>query len=524
MPKVLLIGLDGLEPSLVHRWSEEGRLPNLARIAEEGAFMDCASTVPPVTFPAWTTCVTGVNPGRHGMFDFTETVPGQYAIRFVNSTYRRAPALWNILSEAGKRCCVLGVPGTYPPEDINGIMVAGWDSPVCTRVDRSFVSPPDAYSKVRDWHFADFQESNIGPGWHEHALPKLLDGIGVKERIAAELIEREPWDFFMVVFGESDTVSHHFWMFQDANSPRHRPGPANAIRDVYERLDRAVGALRTVAGRDTVIGVVSDHGFGGAGTEVIHLNNRLAELGFLRFRPARESVLKRAGLTVVPPRWRGGLFRRLTGLAARAESLARYSGIEWSQTQAWSEELDYFPSLRINLQGREPQGVVEPGDYDDVVEALTSTLEAWEPIARVRRRDEVFSGPYVESAPDLIVEPALENGYSRPVLRAKGGASIERLAPDMYEGGKERGMNGTHRPTGVFMLSDAIHADACSLADVAPTVLALLGVAAPPMDGESLVGGGAVREPATFEQTPVAYTAEEEAVLEERLRALGYLE
>src|SRR5690606_3672525 len=88
MSRVLLIGLDGFAPSLARRWASEGRLPNLRRIAERGALLECASTVPPATFPAWTTCVTGVNPGRHGIVDFTEMVPGQYAIRFVNGTFR----------------------------------------------------------------------------------------------------------------------------------------------------------------------------------------------------------------------------------------------------------------------------------------------------------------------------------------------------------------------------------------------------------------------------------------------------
>ena len=115
MARFLLIGLDGAEPSLCERWMDEGRLPALAALRARGSFMPCRSVDPPVTFPAWCTCVTGVNPGRHGIFDFTEHVRGEYAIRFLNSTHRRAPALWNILSEAGKRVCVLGVPGTYPP-------------------------------------------------------------------------------------------------------------------------------------------------------------------------------------------------------------------------------------------------------------------------------------------------------------------------------------------------------------------------------------------------------------------------
>lgn len=524
MPRVMLIGLDGLEPGLVRRWMAEGRLPNLQRIAESGAFLDCASTVPPVTFPAWTTCVTGVNPGRHGIIDFTEMVPGDYAIRFVNSTYRRTPAFWNVLSDAGKRCCVLGVPGTYPPEVIDGVMVAGWDSPVCTRVDASFVHPPEMFDAVRDWRFADFQESRIDESWHDRALPKLLEGIDTKERIACDLLAREPWDFFMLVFGESDTVGHHFWMFHDENSPRHRPGPEHAIRDIYERLDRAVGELRVAAGDDVLIGIVSDHGFGGAGATVAHINNFLHDAGCLEFSPMRESILKRLGLTLVPPGMRGALFRKLGGLASRAESASRFGGIDWSHTRAWSEELDYFPSVRINLRGREPNGTVEPGDYDATVDALRSDLEAWKPVGRVWRRSEIYDGPHADKAPDLIIEPAYESGYTPTFLRARGGPALRDLSPEEFTGGKERGMNGTHRPTGVFMWSESIGADRCTLADVTPTVLAALGVPGPEMEGRSLTGSGSTSGYRATERPVEPYTAEEEAALEQRLRELGYLE
>jgi len=269
MARFLLIGLDGLEPSLAERWMDEGRLPYLAQLRDRGSYLRCASVDPPVTYPAWTTCVTGVNPGRHGIFDFTEMTRGAYGLRFVNSTDRRAPAMWNILSAAGKRVGVLGVPGTYPPEKVNGFMVSGFDSPVATSVDRSFVYPAALYESVKDWRFADFQESDIGPGWHDMALTRLLEKIAVKESIAADLLKREPWDFFIVVFGESDTVSHHFWLFHDPGSPRHQTGYETAIRQVYERLDHAVGTLIEAAGDDVTVGICSDHGFGGAGTGVV---------------------------------------------------------------------------------------------------------------------------------------------------------------------------------------------------------------------------------------------------------------
>lgn len=524
MSRVLLIGLDGAEPSLVERWMDEGRLPHLSALRERGTYLPLESTMPPATFPAWTTCVTGVNPGRHGIIDFTQMIPGQYALRFLNASDRKAPAIWNVLSSAGKRVAVIGVPATYPPESVNGVMVSGFDSPVCTAVDKSFVYPNSLYTDVRDWRFADFQETDIGPGWHDRALPRLLEGICVKESIAAKLLRREPWDFFMVVFGESDTVSHHFWMFHDPKSPRYRPGHENAIRDVYMRLDAAVGRLVQEAGEGVLVGIVSDHGFGGAGTGVIHPNNWLAEQGYLRFAPESSGLLKRVALKFVPERLRGLLFRRFQRIAAGAESSARFGGIDWEHTRAWSEELNYFPSIRVNLKGREPNGQVEPGQYDAFCRELCARLESWPAIAKAWRRDEVFLGHETETAPDIILELALEDGYSYSCLRSRGGASMRRIGPDEYLGGKERGMNGNHRHAGVLFLSVPTVAGAAQIQDVAPTVLATLGVDAPPMDGTSLLGPVTERDYEGPANAARPYAQEEEGAIEQRLRALGYLE
>lgn len=526
MPRCVIIGLDGAEPALVEAWMREGQLPNLAAIAARGAYLPLQSTTPPATFPAWTTCVTGVNPGRHGIFDFTEILPGAHALRFVNASHRKAPALWTILSAQNKRVAALGVPGSYPPEPVNGVLVAGFDSPVATHVDASFVHPARRYPEFREWTFADFQESHIGPGWHDMALPRLLAGIARKEAMTEALLREAPWDFFMVVFGESDTVSHHFWMFHDPGSPRHRPGRESAILQVYRRLDTAVGKLAAAAGEDALIMIVSDHGFGGASDGVVHLNNWLAETGRLRFRTgARGSALKRAALALTPPRARGALFRRFPGWAARAESASRFGGIDWRHTRAWSEELNYFPSIRINLAGRDAGGIVPQAEYGALVKELCEDLEAWEPVRKAWPRDALYKGPELDRAPDIVLELALENGYAHSALRARGGPSFRRIRPDEALGGKERGMNGSHRPVGVLLLSRPPAARRARLEDIAPTVLAHLGSEAPPMDGRNLLGPAPRNGRLEIPEAGVhEYSETESRMLEERLRALGYFE
>lgn len=147
--QILLIGLDGATWDLILPWVAEGRLPNLGALLREGSWGTLLSTVPPATFPAWSSFLTGLNPGRHGIFDFTRRKFGTYEVEFVNSTYRRGRSLFRIASEAGKRVGVIGVPATYPPEKVNGFLISGFDAPVATGIDPSFVYPRELFSEIR---------------------------------------------------------------------------------------------------------------------------------------------------------------------------------------------------------------------------------------------------------------------------------------------------------------------------------------------------------------------------------------
>jgi len=437
---VLIIGLDGATWDVIDPWIEQGRLPHLARLREQGAWGPLASTMPPATLPSWSTFMTGVNPGKHGIFDFTRREFGTYEVRFVNSTFRKAPTLWTLLSAAGRRVCVLGVPGTYPPERVNGCMISGFDTPVTTRADASFISPKELAPLVQasgGFPFADFQEIRIDGNWHRMALARLLRGVEIKTRLAQTLLRREAWDCFMVLFGESDTVAHHFWRFHDADSPRFDAAGGrefgDAIRRVYESLDAAIGAL-TVAAPDATVLIVSDHGFGGAGDKAVYLNRWLRADGFQHVRPTGAGFgvaarMKRTALQILPPSVQARAFRLNGGRwASRLESRTRFAGIDWARTRAFSEELNYFPSVWLNLRGREPGGIVSQGDYrrlcDDVC-AAAGGLEDPEhrrPIVRrAWRREELYHGPWVHYAPDIILEFNLDGHYSYTCLPSAAG-------------------------------------------------------------------------------------------------------
>ncbi len=558
---LLVVGLDGATFDVVRPLVEAGRLPVLARLLKEGASAPARSTVPPMTLPAWSTVLTGSDPGRHGIFDFTARTPGTYELELTNSTWRQVPTFLRVLSDRGARVASLAVPTTYPPEALNGVVVGGFDSPVATSIDGSYVHPPELWPELQrrfgGMAFADFQELHIGPGWHEAALDSLLREIGRKERMASWLMERERLDALMVVFGETDTVSHHFWMFHDPDSPRHREGSAPRLHDaislVYERCDRALGRLLEVAGADLSV-VISDHGFGPAGDRALFLNRFLEAQGWLRYRQGTQEGVRghRAGsswadrakglaLRALPARAQQRVVRRLpTEWLGWLEGRSRYGDLDMGRTRAWSDEMNYAATIHLNLAGREPQGTIR--DAEAAVTELSEALLAWEVdgervVEAVHRRETLYHGPHVSRSPDLVLELSHPKGASwtlLPSARARRGQTWRRLEGEELVGGKGLGMNGTHRPHGVWVQHGRGTAAGATLhmglQDVVPTASAALGHAIPDhVDGRVLQE--ALSEPTratwTFYQgdlpAPRSLSGAAADEIQRRLESLGYM-
>jgi predicted AlkP superfamily phosphohydrolase/phosphomutase len=511
---VLVIGLDGATFDLITPWEKEGYLPNISRLRATGTSAELLSTIPDSTFPAWSSFMTGLNPGKHGVFGFTQRIPGTYHIKFINARSRHGESLFRLLSKTGRRVGVMGVPATYPPEEVNGFLIAGFDSPVTTGIEPDFVYPRSLYQEIAEnvghYHITDFSETNITPGWHESALTRLERTLERKLEIAKYLYRKERWDFFMVLFGESDTVAHHFWMFHDEASPRFDSGVSSrlkhAIRSIYEKLDAAIGSLLELCDDHTIVMIVSDHGFGGTGDKVLYLNRWLAESGLLTFKRQRLGRLLYHGrmqaLRILPSRVQEQFFRRFSGAGAgKLESAARLGFIDFAETDVFSEEFHYAPSFWLNLAGRDPSGRVAPGRpahelKQRVKEQFMAVRnpDTSEPVVeRVCEREELYHGPFVERAPDLIIEPGLDRGYSYAYLSSLSpGASgwIRALARSEFVGAKGASMNGSHRRNGIFLMSgEGVRSGKTlpplSILDVAPTILSLYGIEVPDqMDGK----------------------------------------
>ncbi len=572
MNRVLIIGLDGATFDLITPWVKEGRLPNIAKFMEEGSYGPLKSTFPPMTFPAWNSFMTGKNPGKHGIYDFTERIPNTYSIQFINARWRQAKSMWMLLSETGKRVCVLSVPVTYPPEKINGVMISGFDAPgVGARADVSSMHPPELYNEllgnVGEYIIASNIIKEIDNNMPERALDVIFNTLNRKAASAKYLLQREQWDCFMILFGESDLVSHHFWRFHDENSPYNEQSSKKckeAILSVYQRLDEVIGELVSIAGEEATVVLMSDHGFGGSSDKAIFLNRWLESEGLLRFKEGKSTdfikagfnkvlnKVKNTGLKILPSNIKREIFRKRTDIVNRMESMLRFSLIDWSNTKAYSEETPYYPTIWLNLRNREPMGIVENGKgYEEMRQYIIDRLYQWRDnesgervVKKVYKREEIYKGDHVFKAPDLIIDWSFDKGYAYVSRKSnkKETQPVKRLNRDEIKRAKFQNKSGSHRDFGIFLIKgkctkQRYQVSDAEIIDLAPTIMYLLNIEVPKdMDGKILESAFNVdylnNHPIRYATAEFSgddkkqlesYSPDEEEVIRERLRGMGYL-
>ncbi len=566
--RLLIIGLDGADLDVVEPLAAAGRLPNIARLLERGARGPLRSTCPPMSPAAWTTFMTGKNPGKHGVFDFTVRKPSSYEVEFVNARFRRAVTMWRIISDAGKRICVLSVPITFPPERLNGIQISGIDTPGVTGglAEPNAIHPPGLHAELAEKMGGYLISPNL-KGLDGQPVEAFVEAafrtIDRKMSTAHYLFAKEPWDCFMITIGETDGISHRLWHYHDKQCPMgdeasraHRGD--DPLAQIYARIDDHIGKLLALAPPEVAVLVLSDHGHAGNSDKAVYLNRWLAEKGWLSFdrRPGQRllswllSLAKKlATRNVIPIKYRKRLFRK-TPLAGKVESYLRFARLDWARTRAYSEETPYYPSIWINLQGREPAGVVKPGEeYEQVRDQVVRDLKAWlDPLSGQRlvkdayRREELYSGDQVSRAPDIVIDWNLDGDYSYAFRTTRPG---ETRSPVARLEGPERAKakSGDHRDDGLVIVAgpgiNPGRVEGSRLLDLAPTILHYLGLPVPEdMDGrvlEQLLSDEHRRShpvrrcPPPTPEPPAdegggGYTEDEKDEVRRRLQGLGYLE
>lgn len=554
--RVMIVGLDGATLDLIRPWAEAGYLPNFRKLMQEGAWGPLRSTMPPLTPVAWSTFMTGMNPGKHGVFDFTPRKQDSYESSLVKSSTRQAPSFWQIASHAGKRVTVYNVPLTYPPERVNGLMVSGLMTPPGA-TDASY--PPELQKELEE--IVPGSTNGRALTFHQGHEAEYVEGL-LKihdENMAAAryLMHRQPWDLLVTEFQHTDTIGHMMWKYMEdkgSSAPgAERDVVATAIRKCYEDIDAKLGQLIEEAGQNAFVMVMSDHGHGRL-EQRFAVNTWLLQKGYIHFKSDPwtrfKYLLYRLGFH---PRHMGLLVNRL-GLMDQVQKsddelvtstrqrLKRvymsFQDIDWSRTRAYS--VGYCGPIYVNLKGREPNGIVEPGkDYDTVLNQLAADLATLkEPgsdrtlFPEIHMGREAYWGPFADRGPDLLFFP---KDWRYVAVGMTNFADTQPFSPSGFK-------SGTHRPDGILFLSGPGVNKGCeisqaTLMDIAPTVLALLGVPVPrEMDGHVLeaplsrelrgeldvtFASSAGMEPElvpTMQMSP-----EEEAVLVTRLRDLGYI-
>jgi predicted AlkP superfamily phosphohydrolase/phosphomutase len=536
-PRVLIIGLDGASWRVVRPWAEAGKLPALASLMQRGTWGVLRSTSPALTLPAWASFMTGKNPGGHGVYGFRRLAPDRYdGAGLANATDLRTATIWDVAAAAGRRVGVVNVPPSYPIRPIPNGFVVGC---MLTPPGQPFTDPPELASELGEYEIDTPALKNLrrtDPDYRSRSLA-YLRGLERQTRLrslaSVRVATRRPVDALCVVFYAPDRLQHYFWNYVDPSATTERdPELDQAVHAVYRELDRSVARLLEAAGPETAVIVLSDHGFTNKPERSVRINRWLADHGHLR-RHAFWTLRRRVIRKLLPEPWRGRYDTTDHILVDRARS------------RAWAESLfTGSAGIWIHVRGRYPHGCVAPGaEYEAVRGEIQRGLaglhdEDGHPVfSGVFRREELYSGPFVDEAPDLVAECHPRFGILFESLRR------ELKDPNLFGPFEELGYTGTHEADGLYILAGGPFAArnegaAHPIEAIAPTVLYALGVPIPSdMEAEPCLD--AVRDdfraahPVERSEPLEVHRSDgqgawrsgtDEAKVAEHLRALGYLE
>lgn len=558
MTKIVVIGLDGATLDLIEPWAKAGNLPVLSNLMDQGSYGRLQSVLPVLSSAAWSSFMTGMNPGKHGLYDFVKRSPGSYNLKPVNHKHIRGKTIWRILSEVGKKVVVMNVPMTYPPEDVNGLLISGLGTPDF----KPFTYPSEFSRELLNQGYQVNSQVQFRPGHEQDYLSEVGNITDRLTNLALRLMSEQIWDYFMLVYREPDEMAHYFWRYMDPSHPQHisvRDAPfQDAILKYYQSIDHSIGQILQSCGADTNIVIMSDHGTGPFYKDVF-LNEWLRQKGWLALNDDNGLAgnsrkisaalgLTRSNISSSLRRLKLGRFEQWlkSVLGDRIEilpvsSLTEFpNAIDWQHTSAYS--FGYHGQIYINLIGREPEGIVSPGDEynrlcDDIRDALMSLVdpEDGKPVVdEVVHRRQVFHGPAYDEAPDLIVimrklAYITRSGYEF------GNQPGNLFAPPHHNQSGSHRMEGTLIMAGPDILQSGDKGEAATLMDLAPTILYLLGCPVPnDMDGNVLSDWLSTERQVQITEgnSETAYqasnndelTPDEEADIVRRLKELGYLE
>jgi len=545
--RVFVLGLDGASFNILDPLMKRGIMPNLLRITSKGVRANLKSTYPPLTPTAWSSFMTGMNPGKHGVYSWLKTITGEYDRRPVDTAEFYNDTLWKYLSDNGKKVGVLNVPMTYPPRELNGFIISGMDTPLDTKC--SF--PEELYSELVN----EIGDYKIEVDWTKYTnksraefLKDLFYCTKKRHEATLHLIERDEWDFFMVVFVGLDRIQHFLWKSIESVLEGKEDGEIEReVSKYYNYIDTIIGDIVERLGSDTTLIMMSDHGFKPLHKSV-QWNRWLNQNGYLFIKEGKKKLLNK----IIPIFHSLGINRKSVKSLLRfinidnqriSNKLDSYSidfgTVDWDKTKAYNAQ----PSgIRINLKGREPSGAVSPGDeYDKLVSDLIENIKSFtDPetgariVENVYRADEVYKGKYLAQAPDIVID---YGSYPYESFTTSVEATEELSIPT-----DDR--KGVHDPDGIFVghgkvFNSEVDIGPLDIIDIFPTILYLMGLPIPPdVDGRiaheiiyNLNETKLRKENVTLQKENnevdndiKSRSPEEDKIIKDRLRGLGYID
>lgn len=551
--KVILIGLDSGTFDILKPMVDRGELPVIASIMESGVWGNLRSTIPSVTAPAWLSCFSGVNPGKLGIFYFTDDSHETYD-EGPPADYSKVPVklLWHLLSDNDKR--VLGViPFRLPQAKANGIMIShfGIDAESGTIDFKSY--PHEIAQKLvynfsggffeRHKHVPPERARSSKDGYLSNVITTSRVQTEVTRELSLHLLTHYEWDFFITVFYSPDDIQHRFWSYMDSSHPLYQQKGkelyGDVIFDTYRQIDKALGDILEKTGDVTTI-IVSDHGMGPI-HKFFYANRWLRGKGFLKVRGNREkpafSIMKiplKSVLEKFHIRARG--IPNFSIPLIRRKSLLISKEVDWSNTKAYATNF----GININLEGREPQGTVRNDEYDNFCETLRREIyqlrdpETGETIIdHVYRREEIYSGPYLEDAPDIVYL------FKQPFYYVKKDLFSSKAFKKIPSKEIITAHHINNPSLGIFIakgphINSQGFINNVHINDIAPTILYVMGLPIPSnIDGrilwETLQQGlrdeqpPIYADPEALQETMEGLIPEEQEKIIEELKKLGYI-
>lgn len=538
--RTVVLGFDALDFRYLDAFDDS--LPNLSALRAAGVEAPLDSTFPPWTGSAWPSMYTGTDPSHHGVFsffDYEDSEPDD--AQLVSRRDVDQPALWNYLTAKDVPAIVLNVPVTHPADPIKGVLVPGYLAPedAAGHPDNIREELSDALGEpYRIYSSAESSDDS------DEKLAGYLDLIALRGEAAAYLLSEYDWEVAVIQVQKTDAVFHNF-------------DETAAFRQIYEQADALVGEIRSVVDDDTNFVVCSDHGIGPTDGYGIYVNDVLAAHGLVepatdathqslatekstltddethtaKMESSRVVAAMAAAASKLPlspgrvynAAERVGLGSTLRRLVPRDVVTSAKRGVDWQSSRAYCR-LGSELGVRINLAGRDPNGVVSQSEYEPLRDRIIEILSALETpdgepaFEYVVRREELYTGPAAGPACDVLFMPT---GMNHTI----GTRLIDTpfVSYDAHD----------HKRAGAFIgagpaFADDATLDRLSLTDVAPIVLGLAGLPAPERMTGSVPPGLLWESPGTGAYPEVIYgdassDTDDETARRENLRDLGYL-